>query len=237
MTTEFQGFPKIARLFRDVVITEKIDGTNACVVVPEDGLEPVLAQSRTRFVTPVNDNYGFAAWVRDHERELRDLGPGRHFGEWYGQGINRNYGLKERRFALFNTCRWDQEVWQHFEDEKQTRGNYQPQTWMAPPACCEVVPALNWGPFGICMINQALDDLRSTGSFAVEGFDTPEGIVVYHTASNTPFKVTLGGDGEKGLAVHANLDPLLAGWAGRVIVVDNTDTTHQYLLEDCAKPE
>lgn len=61
----FEAFPKIPRLKRGCVITEKIDGTNACVYVGEDGL--VLAGSRSRWVTPEADNFGFAAWVRDHE--------------------------------------------------------------------------------------------------------------------------------------------------------------------------
>src|SRR5690242_770744 len=61
----FQAWPKIPRLFRRFIITEKIDGTNAAVVVTEDG--EVLAQSRTRFITPDSDNFGFAAWVKEHE--------------------------------------------------------------------------------------------------------------------------------------------------------------------------
>jgi len=32
---EFVGFPKIARISREIVVTEKIDGTNACVYIPE----------------------------------------------------------------------------------------------------------------------------------------------------------------------------------------------------------
>ena len=34
---EFEGFPKIARLSREIVVTEKIDGTNARVCITEDG--------------------------------------------------------------------------------------------------------------------------------------------------------------------------------------------------------
>jgi hypothetical protein len=59
---EFQPFPKLARLSREMTITEKIDGTNAQVFVTEEG--QVFAGSRTRWVTPENDNYGFAAWVK-----------------------------------------------------------------------------------------------------------------------------------------------------------------------------
>ena len=34
---EYRPFTKIARLSREMVITEKIDGTNACVYIGEDG--------------------------------------------------------------------------------------------------------------------------------------------------------------------------------------------------------
>jgi hypothetical protein len=62
--TEFKPWPKIARLNRDITITEKIDGTNAAVIVTEEG--EVAAQSRTRIITPDADNFGFARWVAEH---------------------------------------------------------------------------------------------------------------------------------------------------------------------------
>ena len=86
----FEAFPSIPRLKRNCVISEKIDGSDAQVYVGEDGL--VLAGSRNRWLTVESDNFGFAAWVKAHEDELRTgLGPGRHFGEWWGAGIQRPY--------------------------------------------------------------------------------------------------------------------------------------------------
>jgi hypothetical protein len=102
---EFVPWPKIHRLFRDVIITEKIDGTNAAIGISDDG--EVHAQSRKRIITPADDNYGFAKWVHANAAVLAEhLGPGLHFGEWCGLGINRGYGLPEKRFALFNAARW-----------------------------------------------------------------------------------------------------------------------------------
>ena len=49
----FECFPMIARLTRNVVITEKIDGSNACILVNED--DTMQVGSRTRWITP--DNY------------------------------------------------------------------------------------------------------------------------------------------------------------------------------------
>lgn len=169
----FEEFPKIPRLKRECVITEKIDGTNAAVIITGDG--EIGAQSRTRIITPGKDtdNFGFAAWVQDNRDELLKLGPGRHFGEWYGAGIQRTYGLDHKRFALFNTARWNP-----LNPNK--------------PACCDVVPVLFTGALGDA--EQALKDLEANGSRAVPGFMRPEGVVVYHSASNTLFKALLEND-------------------------------------------
>lgn len=167
---KFQEFPKIARLSREIVVTEKIDGTNAQVCITED--REVLAGSRSRWVTPDNDNFGFAAWVRDHVDELRELGEGRHFGEWWGAGIQRRYGLTEKRFSLFNTFRWG----------------------AARPACCHVVPVLYQGPFSTETVDKMIQGLSDNGSVASPGFMKPEGVIVFHSAGNVSFKKTIERD-------------------------------------------
>lgn len=172
---EFQAWPSTPRLRRDCTITEKIDGTNSCVVVTEEG--EVLAQSRKRFVTPDDDNFGFARWVYNHATGLRStLGPGYHFGEWYGQGIQRNYGLTEKRFALFNTNRW-----QPLQDDGA----------LDEIPGLEVVPTIWTGLFSDWAIDDALEELSRLGSFAVRGFKNPEGIIIWHHAARQKFKVTL----------------------------------------------
>ena len=65
--SEFMEFPKIARLSRACTITEKIDGTNASVFIGENGT--FLCGSRTRWITPEDDNFGFARWAHDHKEE------------------------------------------------------------------------------------------------------------------------------------------------------------------------
>lgn len=207
----FEPFPKIYRLFRPVIISEKLDGTNAavgiiqappgygageivgpCIVVNRDadqqgsgyaGWDPVFvyAQSRKRIIAPGDDNFGFAAWVRDHAHELAmGLGPGLHFGEWFGHGIQRGYGLTEKRFSLFNTSRWDDDA--------------------VRPNCCHVVPVLTESDvFKEGDILLALLELEQNGSSAAPGFTNPEGIVVFHAQSNALFKVTVEDD-HKGIA-------------------------------------
>jgi hypothetical protein len=171
---EFKPFGKIARLSRGMVVTEKIDGTNAQVYVSEEG--EVFAGSRTRWITPQADNYGFAAWVEAHRQELLALGPGQHFGEWWGQGIQRRYGLTEKRFSLFNVGRWG------------------PSAPVQPPDCCHVVPVLYTGDFSIAEVEGRLAALRAGGSIAAPGFMQPEGVVVYHVASRTLYKKTIDRD-------------------------------------------
>lgn len=173
---EFQAFGKIPRLRREVVITEKIDGTNACVIVDSDGT--VGAQSRKRIITPEDDNYGFARWVRDNEQFLKEtLGPGHHFGEWWGRGINRNYGMEERVFSLFNTARW---------------GDLDGDP-IAEAIGLRVVPVVVAGG-SLFDVDWAIGNLREHGSRAAPGFSNPEGVVVFHTASNSLFKVTCEDD-------------------------------------------
>lgn len=181
---EFIGFPKMARLTRAMSISEKIDGTNAQVFITEltynsaskiifqkDGLT-MYAGSRTKWITPEDDNAGFARWCKANAEELMQLGTGQHFGEWWGQGIQRNYGLKEKRFSLFNTHRWTD----------------------SRPACCGVVPLLYEGLFDTKMIELTLEALRVEGSRAAKGFMNPEGIIVFHTAAGIGFKKTLDKD-------------------------------------------
>lgn len=170
MTVEFIEFPKMPRLSREIIVTEKIDGTNAQVYIGDDGT--MLAGSRTRWITPEADNFGFAAWVRDNAEELAKLGPGSHFGEWWGAGIQRRYGLSEKRFSLFNVDRWG--------DER--------------PACCHVVPVLYRGLFCTTAVDDCLASLQQYGSRAAPDFMNPEGVVVFHLAGRVGFKKTIHKD-------------------------------------------
>lgn len=200
----FQRFPSLTRFSQGWSISEKIDGSNAQIWIdtlssaddkpvrdkfalaciapepsnPEYKLH-IVAGSRNRFIgnSRGDDNMGFAKWVQDNaEMLVKTLGEGRHFGEWWGKGIQRGYGLNHKRFSLFNTLRWKQ--------EDLPEGLY-------------VVPCL--------LDNQYLDNpgaafmgamalLQQNGSQAVPGFMNPEGIVMYHRPSGTTFKKTFDYD-------------------------------------------
>jgi hypothetical protein len=169
---EFAEFPKMARYSRDVIVTEKIDGTNAQILITADG--QFLTGSRTRWITPESDNFGFSRWAHDHKEELLALGPGRHFGEWWGSGIQRGYGLEkgEKHFSLFNVTRFG----------------------VDRPDCCDVVPVLWEGMFDNFYAEEVMDSLKSSGSHAKPGFMNPEGIVIFHTKAGIGFKKTFEKD-------------------------------------------
>jgi hypothetical protein len=182
---DFVSYPKIPRLSRECIITEKIDGTNAQIYIAENNepfilnsgrVVPFLCGSRSRWIYPESDNHGFARWAYENVEELLKLGPGHHFGEFWGKGIQRGYGLQEKRFSLFNVAKWsDPEV---------------------RPKCCHVVPKLELvhAIFNEIDYNQILGYMKVHGSFAAPGFMNPEGIVIFHKASGYLFKKTIEKD-------------------------------------------
>ena len=211
---DLHTFRKIPRLTRECIVTEKLDGSNGQVYIHDSNnnllfpfvkyeeipscdfiQEYCLAQkegiymfagSRHRWLSTgkQNDSHGFASWVKENSEELFKLGEGRHYGEWYGKGIQRGYGLEEKRWALFNTSRW----------ANKNEPLAEKQTYC--PTCCEVVPILHIGPFETQSTQACIDELKINGSRAVPGYMKPEGIVVYHTAGDVMFKKTIEKDEE-----------------------------------------
>lgn len=165
---EFREWPKIPRgTGETVTITEKIDGTNACIIVEINSggvAEVVGVQSRNKLITPNDDNMGFANYVEQNKEELASkLGEGYHYGEWAGPGIRKNHhNLEKKTLFLFNSNRW--------QDGRQER-----------PAGVECVPVLYEGqPIkenGDNAIDIAMQDLWLNAKNA--GYH-PEGIIVWY---------------------------------------------------------
>jgi hypothetical protein len=184
---EFTPWPKTRRLFRDIIVSEKIDGTNAAIHITENpelpGTYAVQAQSRNRLIFPnvekmdgtvVRDNYGFAAWVAENAADLIELlGPGLHFGEWWGRGIQRGYDQSGRNFSLFNTDK------------------HRHVSTLIGGVIVKPVPVLYRGTFSEDAIRRVLTELRDHGSWAAPGFERPEGICVWHSQTRQVSKVTL----------------------------------------------
>lgn len=203
----FEEFSKMSR-WREVscTVTEKIDGSNAQIYVPVNPDHPVLAGSRTRWIGPRFgcDNFGFGAWVAQHAEVLRRLGPGRHFGEWWGAGIQRRYGLDGKRFSLFNLAR--------FAKSGLPEGL---------PSEVGLVPELYRGPFDARKIDEVIAKLYREGSVAAPGWRGagkagPEGVVI-RIDGGLAFKLTDHGDAKKGRQHH--IDAAL----GALNVVANDD--------------
>ena len=119
----------------------------------------ILCGSRTRWITPEDDNYGFARHVYAHKEEfIEKLGVGQHFGEWAGPGINSGEGLTEKLFILFD----------HWK--------YPPERPLPPKTV--VVPVLYQGQMDLSVIETVMNDLKTNGSKLVQGFMRPEGVVI-----------------------------------------------------------
>ncbi len=83
----------------------KLDGTNAAVVIDKEG-NVYGFQSRTQFITPTNDNAGFAAWaskvtwpLNQSDNSVRII-----HGEWFGPGIQSGTAcqkLPRKIFGIF----------------------------------------------------------------------------------------------------------------------------------------
>lgn len=217
---EFVPWPKTPRLFKEsMIITEKIDGTNAAIGVVEitdrsdipagvdkaqavydghGGCHLVYAQSRNRIITPATpdnkgaDNYQFAEWVWSNaESLLRVLGEGLHFGEWWGAGIARNYGQTSRYFSLFNTSRWG---WLDRPEARLVHG---------VPSELRAVPVLRINQLDTEAVREEMRELERTGSRAAPGYMHPEGVCVFLPAVGRTLKVTFDGDNHKSLGLVA----------------------------------
>jgi hypothetical protein len=106
----FAGWLKdhsIEELNQPIFCSVKIHGTNAAIGI--NGKE-VWAQSRSRIITPSDDNMGFARWVEGHKEWLLE----RYeyagltddiliFGEFAGKGIQQKVGVSnlEKFFYIF----------------------------------------------------------------------------------------------------------------------------------------
>ena len=201
MSYEFKGWPKIPRLSKmQCSITEKLDGTNGIIHLTRDPFGAsvnewvkvvdgvaIFAGSRTRWIQPGNDNFGFAQWVYEHAEELvKLLDEGTHYGEWWGAGIQRTYGLTKKYFTLFNP-------WRYGCGQNPAIPTAKEQ--IERDTLLGVVPILSQEQYAPSIVGDTEHQLLTEGSVAVPGWMTPEGFVV--CIANEKYKVVLHGDGNK----------------------------------------
>lgn len=187
---EFKAYKKTPRVDKlTFTISEKIDGTNAVLYVHHphfgevlNGTEKppfILAGSRSKWLLqepgkPNDDNHGFGRWVKDNEEELMKLPQGYHYGEWYGKGINRAYGLKDRRFMLFNFNRYVK-----LKEENQLPSVVELETVLADNVSFEHLNQIG---------AQVAARLIQGGSVHVPGFRSTEGIILRQAHSDIVHK-------------------------------------------------
>jgi hypothetical protein len=120
----------------------------------------LMAGSQNRWLTPDDDNFGFANFVEENKIDLIDaLGEGTHYGEWAGPDIKNGEGLKEKTLFLFDWWKYDNKL-EKFNGRVKT------------------VPLLYSGKLDLSMADSIMETLKNKGSFAAEGFMDPEGIVI-----------------------------------------------------------
>jgi hypothetical protein len=108
--------------------TPKLHGTNSSVCYNSNG--DLWAQSRTKIITPENDNYGFAKFVEDNRNDFltymdvlsEDLGLSSGetlvlYGEWAGKGIQSGVAISEldKFFCIFEHCVFSEEGYKWVE--------------------------------------------------------------------------------------------------------------------------
>lgn len=160
--SDFKSFDKILHVGKMYMsITQKIHGSNAQIFIyrDENGELDLKTGSRTRWIIPGDDNYGFAKFIYENKEQfISALGEGRHFGEWAGPGINSGEGLTEKTLILFNWRRW--------KDNPEL------------PKNVTTLPVLYSGKLTFEAIDITMENLRLNGSRLVEDYMKPEGIVI-----------------------------------------------------------
>lgn len=186
----YPSFPSIERLENlHCVITEKIDGTNGLIEYWIDSNPnhfpycQVRFGSRNRYITTTDDNSGFANFFFSHKSRILEIIGNleepptqsiRIYGEWFGKGIQRGYGLDQKYFMPFSS----------FWAEKMIEAGI--------PNIKE--PAILYtGKFIEAEVDHQMGILKFDGSHVVPGYRNPEGIVIYFSHYNFRLKQTFTG--------------------------------------------
>ncbi len=211
---KFEPFPKIPRLSREICVTEKLDGSNASVVIMPckeytaggwfvndtglpytDGVPTNLNHGELK-----NELYVFAGsrnrWISPEKDNMgfaawvrdhaQELIESLNVGTHFGEWWGRGI---QRNYS---------QTERHFSlfNTKRWGTHFDDQGRVGP---CRVVPTLYQGPFNDSLerlvgVREAMSQLWMEGSVAAPGFERPEGIIIYHPHSNTIFKKTLEHD-------------------------------------------
>lgn len=213
---EFRAWPKTARLYRDIVITEKIDGTNAGIhIVPWDyPATPIATDPQVLNHVAVldgiregedgledNEDYTwYLVGAQSRSRMLEADGPDNHgFAEWVAD--NAFTLVEDLGPGLHMGEWWGKGIQRGYGMNRKVFSLFNTAKWAFTDFITPdlyVVPILYQGVFAPVEIHWQSAMLRDGGSQAAPGFMKPEGICIYHTALRKVLKYTLDDDGHKG---------------------------------------
>ena len=186
----YPKYPKTHRLENiNCIISEKVDGTNGLIHGIYDSKTEsfkVKFGSRTRYLNPEvkdGDNFGFASFYLPYKKlfkklfnslreEHSDLCDIKIYGEWFGKGIQRGYGLENKYFMPFN------KYYAAFLQQGSIPNIIEPYIF------CEC-------KYNIQESLDAMSLLRANGSYLIPGYDNPEGIIINFRDLDIRFKETI----------------------------------------------
>lgn len=183
----------------------KLHGTNAGIFVSPDGT--IKAMKRTGFITPENDNHGFAAFVESIRPALDALSktinsPWTIFGEWAGKGVQKHDAvskLEEKHFFIFqlrneNTGDYISEP-EHISQVTHPHLAFQRIKIIPWSGAFFVDYSLENSVIGfVDCINKAVDLVNQEDPYIKDQFnisESGEGYVLYPTEISKPCKVKL----------------------------------------------
>ena len=213
---EFEAWPKTPRLNRDIVITEKIDGTNSAIQIikltEENSFE--VDEDLRQFTNDTDNAKVTAFYFVDGEQYAviaqsrnRIITPGKGtdnagFAGWVR--VNGPSLVADLGEGIHYGEWWGQSIQHGYGMDRKVFSLFNTHHWGAANFKTEnlrVVPVLYAGPFSQNEINKVLEDLNKFGSYARAFHPKPEGIIIYHTAAKQVFKVLCENDEiPKGLA-------------------------------------
>lgn len=204
---EFEPFPKVPRLSREMTITEKIDGRNASVWVSyapslnptEDNLTSrvarELAEAGIFRVLHEGLMYSIRAGSRTQFIVPCKGGDNLGFAAWVGHNLQELVKLGE---GVHHGEWWGQGIGRGYGLYEKRFSLFNTARWSKErPECCHVVPVLCQVPFDTRYVELVMDTLKVGGSRAAPGFKRPEGVMIWHHGAYMAFKKTFEGD-EKG---------------------------------------
>jgi hypothetical protein len=209
---EFTSWGKIARLFRDTTITEKIDGTNAAVGIREfqfgwhvggidkDGNDRDMPGNARLVLGPDTDYDGlpdteYLVYAQSRSRIITPAADNFGFARWVWE--NAATLVADLGKGLHFGEWWGKGIQRGYNVPDKRLSLFNTAKWgdahFATPNLLSV-PVLSVRTFRECDVLGALWELEYYGSRAAPRFKPAEGVCIYHHASREIFKATILND-------------------------------------------